>query len=561
MSREPGEVVLGRYQIHKRLSESQGMSQVYLCFDLTIDKMVVLKEIDRHNAGRMNINYEAILNEARILNTLNHPGIPRIITMEGVNPPEDHVSIVMDHVEGFDLTRVMKERRHTFGESMAVNRMLDVARILEYLHSKDILYRDLKPSNIIITETSTSLLDFGISVAGASRVSSLGPALGTKGFLAPEQALANAKADLRIDIFSFGAVLFHLLTGVIPDDIPKDFDFNILNYPAGSGMSTGLAKIILQCTQVNPEYRYQSFDEVINDLENYHALDTSYQKSLKRKRGIIFTAAVLSVLSAIGGAGVLYYANRDLANQYTSKIANANLSGNPDDFVDALKMNPTDVKAYDGFLKTIQSDGVFTPEEEAKLLSVIQPSLSDIKKADGYPELAFNLGKTYWYFYEGNSSGEVLSDPWFMEVVEDTRTSDDLRSEAQVYSNLSQFTTNINSAVKTSSDSGMYLQYWNNLLESKSSAKGEVVELQTYNRIVDALVNYAYRLKVDGVSRTELDAELSNVVKYAESVTPTSEVSVNLHQRLRDKLSRAKSAVESAYDVLGDSGTSEKGSN
>lgn len=561
-TREIGELVFdGRYRVEKVFS-NKGMANVYLCMDTTLNKLVVLKEILRSQSGQDHVEYYSLINEAQILSELSHPGIPRIIAMEGVNPPQDHVSVLMDFVEGYDFLKVLRESKTSLDERTVVDRMLVVADIIQYLHTRPypILYRDIKPDNIQISETSTSLLDYGISLKLIHQGQTLGQALGTRGYAPPELSNGNNIADLRSDIYSFGVTMFQLLTGVDPRKIfpaqnggtthvvkgeTHATTYDVLFYRPD--ISSGLAKIILTCTDRDINNRYDSISDLIGDLSNYHHLDNEYQKGIRRKKRTIIGAYAVAAALALGAGGAFLAGQNLQSVRYEEAMRDAEISNSPSDYSEALKISPTNLDGYYPMLQAIQSDGEFTPEEEMDLLSVIQPNASDIRTTEGYPELAYEIGKTYWFFYEGNTSGETLSQPWF----NDAMMSTEYRDDATVFYNLAEFSSSINAAVRTASDAGMYLAYWNNLTGAVPLAQGEVLELQLYNRLADCIINYSYRLRVDGVTEQQINEVVAQIQEYTSTVAPSSEVSVELHESLNTKLAEIPSVVDYAFNSMG----------
>lgn len=547
-ARTIGEVVFGHYRVAETITSGKGMSNVYLCADTNLNgRPVILKEITRSEGRKAALEYSSLVNEAKILSDLNFHGIPRIIHMVGITPMEDTVSIIMDYLPGVDLGQVISQSPQGIDEDVAVQYMLGVANILDYLHSRPrpIFYRDLKPSNIMVDDASVSLLDYGIALRTSGPGQKLTESLGTKGFAAPEQLKGNL-VDLRSDIYAFGVTLFTSVTGVVPTTLPKGASFNILEH--NPSLSSGLAQIVLRCTTQDPAQRYQTVAELISDLQNYHYLDNEYRASLRRKRRTIWGTAALAVLLSASGVGSYAYGTYVNNSQYSAQLEAAKVSDNVDAFVQALRLNPTDVDGYLPLVQLIQSDGKFTPQEEASLLSVIQPNIERLRAQPGYPELAFKLGQTYWFFYEGNTSGEVLSAPWF----QDATVSQENGQAAEVFFNMAQFSATINSAVKTSSDGGMYLMYWENLVSAQQIANGELMELQLNNRIADTIINYAFRLRVDGLSREDLQAQVDHLQEFLSVSKPTSEAAVKLHEELQVKLAQLPPIVDAAYQSMVD---------
>ena len=155
-SKAIGDSILnGRYKIRKIL-HTGGMSSVYEVTDSQLGTIWCLKEIDKANAGRNKIEYRSLLKEARIMRGLNHPSIPRIVTIE---EEDNYIFIVMDYVQGKSIKDILDSKK-VLSQSQAISIMSQVAKVLMYLHSlsNPILYRDMKPSNIMLLKDGTIIL-------------------------------------------------------------------------------------------------------------------------------------------------------------------------------------------------------------------------------------------------------------------------------------------------------------------------------------------------------------------------------------------------------------------
>lgn len=217
---------IGRYQVRRLLGRG-GMGEVYLCADPALDRQVAIKILpaalatDEKMRGRF-------LNEARAVAGINHPNVITIHDV-GLTDPRDQglppglLYLVLEYLEGLAVDEIMEKRRLTLDECLDIGiQMLDG---LKAAHQKRILHRDVTPANVIVRpDGRVKLLDFGLSKllqAGAKDTSTAprqtgeGMIVGTLDYLSPEQALGNA-LDERSDLFSFGIVLYQMLTGTHP---------------------------------------------------------------------------------------------------------------------------------------------------------------------------------------------------------------------------------------------------------------------------------------------------------------------------------------------------------
>jgi serine/threonine-protein kinase len=247
---------LGPYELLAKLGEG-GMGEVWKARDTRLDRLVAIKRCKHEFSDRF-------LREARAVAALNHPNI---CTLHDVGP--DY--LVMEYIEG-------APPRGPLPPSEALPLAIGIASALEAAHSRGITHRDLKPANILVTATGVKLLDFGLaSIAEpaettqvATALTAVGAVVGTVAYMSPEQATGQP-VDSRSDIFSFGLVLYELLSGrqafggrsaietlaaIVRDDPPP-----VAAPPL-------LAAVVARCLRKAPADRYQSMTDVRAALED-----------------------------------------------------------------------------------------------------------------------------------------------------------------------------------------------------------------------------------------------------------------------------------------------------
>lgn len=235
--RSGGIPLIGKTVAHYRIQEkigAGGMGDVYRAQDLKLGRDVAIKTLPEalaRDAQRMS----RFRNEARVLASLNHPGIA---TVHGIEETEGTAFLVMELVEGEDLSERLARGPMTPRETIEV--MSQVARALEEAHARGIVHRDLKPANIKVSSRGrVKVLDFGLAKAVEAGKPELnatlpltmaGTVLGTAAYMSPEQARGLA-TDFRSDIWSFGCVLWECLTGKIlfAGKTPSDSMTAVLN--------------------------------------------------------------------------------------------------------------------------------------------------------------------------------------------------------------------------------------------------------------------------------------------------------------------------------------------
>jgi TolB-like protein/predicted Ser/Thr protein kinase len=183
---------LGPYEVLARIGEG-GMGTVWKARDLRLGRIVAIKQLHGAHSDRFE-------QEARAIAALNHPSI---CTLHDVGPD----FLVMEYVEGAPL-------RGPLTPAEALRLAVQIAGGIEAAHRRGILHRDLKPANILVGESGAKLLDFGLAkiVTGVADVTQTGSIVGTAAYMAPEQA-QGLPVDERSDVFSFGAVLYEMLSG------------------------------------------------------------------------------------------------------------------------------------------------------------------------------------------------------------------------------------------------------------------------------------------------------------------------------------------------------------
>lgn len=552
--RDVGETLLRGYTIQSVL-HSTGMSSVYLVKDRN-GMTWVIKEVLKGDTPQEQIECDSILREARIMASISHPSIPRIVNIEEEVDEETNelfaYLILMDYVNGRSLQVVLSEHARSkskISQKHAVGWMIQVCGILSYLHAQNpaIVYLDMKPSNIMIRHGGGGivLLDFGISQVVTPDNREVVLPLGTKGFAAPEQGKRGTSYHPTMDIHAVGATLFTLLTGVLPTKIQgRNFSIRAQD----GGLSEVLDEIIMRCTQKDPAKRYQSVEELIYDLQNFEIYDKQYEKKARRK---IRTAILTGVSGLVIGVSCLIPFGLDKNQQrdrYAEAVTAAEQTGRVSDYVKAISLKPTGISPYPGLIEAIKTDGEFTKEEEQELLDLINPSLAQLQTGRDYGELAYQIGRLYWFYYpSGGESGSVLSTKWFNDAI----TYEAAESEqARVLYDLGRFDKSISSAIQESNDGGMYKEYWDNLNSATKLANGEVIDIQLYNAMALSIKNYAPRMKSDGVKADELRAGIAAINKHIKEANPTDGRPKEMMVKLKKDSEGLVKVVDAAFRTV-----------
>lgn len=276
-SLSPGTLVDGKYKIVNKIGQG-GMSVVYLAMDIHLNKLWAVKVVRKEGVRNFEVIKQSLLAEVEMLKTFDHPNLPRIIDV--IDAQESFV-IIMDFIEGSSLNRRIEEEGAQ-PEDLVIGWAKQLCDVLNYLHTHNppIIYRDLKPANIMLKPNGQlTLIDFGTARQYKEYNLADTTCLGTMGYAAPEQFGGMGQTDQRTDIYTLGVTLHHLVTGHNPTQPPYElFPIREIN----PKLSYGLEAIINKCVHRNPEDRYQSVVEIKDDLENISKINSKF-----RRRGFL----------------------------------------------------------------------------------------------------------------------------------------------------------------------------------------------------------------------------------------------------------------------------------
>jgi len=309
----PGEMLAGRFRIVKFIAAG-GMGEVYKAEDTRLDRMVALKFLPKGLAEDRQ-SLDRFRREAKAASALNHPNI---CTVYDFGEDSGRTFIAMEYLEGETLSSRLERGPLSLGEALQL--ATDIAGALATAHRRGIIHRDLKPGNVMVTDTGAMLLDFGLAkpqrTVGSdeettSMLTGRIQVVGTLPYMSPEQ-LHGKEVDLRSDIFSFGSVLYEMLTGrrafqrqsnidtitAIDHDEPKPLHEFVKDTPED------LDRIIRRCLRKIPAERYASVSEIEQDLEDCKAAQAPTGINLrvlfrKGKRPSVAIPALLGLLMLV----------------------------------------------------------------------------------------------------------------------------------------------------------------------------------------------------------------------------------------------------------------------
>jgi serine/threonine protein kinase/Flp pilus assembly protein TadD len=312
--------MIGQTISHFKILETLGgggMGVVYKARDLKLDREVAIKFLPRQIAADSK-ERDRFKVEAKAAAALNHPNIA---TIHAIEEADGETFIVMEYIDGMMLTEAIANGRVTID-----NRITYATQIAEGLHAahkKGIIHRDIKSSNIMLaSEGQIKIMDFGLAkIHGAAQLTRVGTTVGTVAYMSPEQIQGN-EVDHRSDIWSFGVVLYEMVSGKRPfgGTYEQAVFYSILNQPPpplptiAEGVSPDWTMIVNRCLEKDPASRYQSLVELLADLTSTSGTSAAGSTTIpttsliprSNKQGTILlvTAGILALIAiALFGSG------------------------------------------------------------------------------------------------------------------------------------------------------------------------------------------------------------------------------------------------------------------
>jgi len=313
-SRLIGIIISDRYKIVEKIA-SGGMADVYLGYDLQLERKVAVKILHESYASSKNF-VNRFKSEAQILSKLNNPNIVMVYEwgeFEGL------YFIVMEYILGESLKEII-EKKGALSPEIIVNYSMQICNALEIAHNSNLIHRDIKPQNILITaEGKVKVADFGIAKYTSADITKTINILGTAHYISPEQAQGKV-LDLQTDIYSLGIVMYEMLTADLPFRGGSPIDISLRHIGEQPTLPSKiifnvpekLEKIIMKCLEKNPSNRYPSVNALNSDLQNFldkkpliiekrmpdenHAKDFAINYSKSRRAKILWTFLSLTIV-------------------------------------------------------------------------------------------------------------------------------------------------------------------------------------------------------------------------------------------------------------------------
>ena len=307
----------GSYTIERELVGG-GMAQVFVAEDHDLARKVVIKILPPELAA--SVSAERFRREILTVARLQHPHIVPVLKAGEI---DGIPYFVMPYVDGESLDVTLR-RRQTLGVRETLGIMKDVARALAFAHERNVVHRDIKPGNILLSSGSATVTDFGVSKALSSArrsgekgngLTNTGMSLGTILYMAPEQAAGDPEIDGRADVYSLGVTAYEMLSGSAPfaDLNPREMLTARLTLPplplslVRKDVPAGLERIIARCLAIDPAARPQTAAELVESLEDPDSISGSFVRSgsiAAQRRSSAARRFVVSALALVGAIAV-----------------------------------------------------------------------------------------------------------------------------------------------------------------------------------------------------------------------------------------------------------------
>lgn len=536
MAKIGNDIIDSKYEILKLLNTGGMNSAIYLALDKKLNRQWAIKKVRKSSSQTTSM----LMAEASIMKNLDHPMLPRIVDIE--EDPK-FFYIIMDFVQGENLKTVVTSSGPQ-AQDTVVSWGVKLCDVLTYLHGKGIVYRDMKPANIMLSpDGNIKLIDFGIAREYKENASEDTTALGTEGYAAPEQYEGKGQTDARTDVYGMGITLFQLLTGVNPSSYQENIFSIRLQNP---NLSSGLDKIILKCTNKDPKKRYQSTEELKKALLNYRKLDDKFLKKQKKVIKKFFTLLGLSTLCFViaGGSFIASYFQKN--NRYSALLSGVPSKAN---IIKAIDVKPSETAGYVALLNYYGKE--IDQNELSEFSHIYGEHREDITDIEDVSMIAGEkiLGS---YSEKSIRAKLVAGEPYF-------NAASKKYSSAKIYVSMAEFyrayiMQDDSAIVKEPSkkDYEKLLRGMSDILkenEKLDSDDKHSIMLASDQLILGLLSENADSMREQKISKSDLMSIVSAVEKNIDSINTRVKVLKEKKEAIKASVVTAKEKIELAYNA------------
>lgn len=588
-----GSVVDGKYKVLSKIGQG-GMSVVYLALNERANKTWAIKEVRKDGTQDFTTVKQGLIAETNILKSLSHRYLPSIVD---VIDDDETFLIVMDYIEGKSLNIVLKESMEKDQLPISVENVItwgiQLCDVMYYLHTRTnpIIYRDLKPANVMLKPTGEiSLIDFGTARVFKTGNSEDTTCLGTPGYAAPEQYGGNGQSCPQSDIYCLGATLHHLITGRNPAATPFNFPPitecrpTLLEETPRELRNTvlGLGMIIEKCTQYHPENRYENCAQLKYDLEHPEELGKPYRKKQRNKIILFGASAAISLIFGGISLGGMLMAKKTETTGYDYYLESAEISTGTEklnNYQKAVDLNPSEEEAYLKILDSVEEDNQFTREEDAFIISVLNTRKEGRQRDNksyfkdnesGYVNFSYRLGLIY-YYSEGDGANKNSSIPWFENVTstdmnkinlgENEENKQAMKARSEILGKISSYNNKIGQMNQAGDAEITYQDYWNDLMslmdENIAGKDNVITELRLYKEIVYQICTNYDKFKESGLKQEEMEKALNHVEERIKGLEGQQDSSLaeEISQSIQQDISMGRKQIIAIFapNVITDS--------
>ena len=284
---------------------------------------------------------------------------------------------------------------------------------------------------------------------------------------------------------------------------------------------------------------------------------------MKKQLNWFLLQAGLAVLFLCMGLLCLFLKNNTKDQLYERLIEQAQRTTDYEQqkqlYEEAIAVRPGLIRGYEGLIDLYKEDLTFSLEEESNLKMLINQYAEEIRQADGYGGLAYDIGKLYWYYYDygadenrdNNVTRMKSAISWFDDACLYGSAEDDYYQIAIAYRAIGVFNRDITLLVEEAEDQNVYGDYFINLsdLLAEEKTESELVELEICRLGLFSIENYAYKFQREGIQRSQVEMMLNNITERIEEIHAVTEKTEALKEELEERISSARNAVENAYEL------------
>ncbi len=518
-----------RYRVERYLGEG-GSGRVYL---------VVCQEDSCCYALKVSVDDEvsrvSLYREARILSSVVHPAFP---TVREIWEAHGRVCLVMSYIRGRTLQMLMDRKLYQgekcFEPDEVLSWMMQLAEGLSYLHRHSVIYRDLKPSNVMVTDSGQlGLIDFGAACILGDEME-VGE-MGTPGFAPPEQYSHVCGPGPWTDVYGFGALLHFLLTGDYPAE--KIFFFREIRlcpksgrqWPVGESVFRRrqlriMNQLVLECTAREPEKRRTSWRRISRML--YAASEDASRRRRMFFRRLSIGIAGLSLTVYLSLSAFADYWRSAAYERTLDQVESAESADAESILLNAIGMMPERIDAYQALYDAYMQDGLLSEEEWQQIQKLMRLNREYLKADEAkWVILSYQLGiAVYLQSDAGISKGQAAA--WFQNVEEADMEELDLgvydewkyiwQKRAVIFRRWSLSEVfDLGNSQKPSAGSTERGAFWtevHSVLQDDLYPEEPRWELAVYDRILGMMVERAvYDMQSENVSEEEIEAVLTEI--------------------------------------------------